>query len=409
VNWFRRLFAAGLPRSVQILQLGGLLNAFGNGLVFPFLFIYLDSVRDMTPAMAGLIVGTNSALSLFSGPVWGALIDRIGPRRTLSMCLILLAVGFGSYTWVYEPWQGFLAATVAGIGNGGFWPSQSTLVAGLTPQARRHAAFAMQRVVMNLGIGLGAVAGGLIASTSNPTTFTILFLGDAATYLAFMLVLRLVPAVPPAAHGEEEVGTYRDVLANRVFMAVVGLNVLFIAAGIAQFEVLPAYMKGEAGVSELGVSIVFLCNTVLIVLIQLPIARLQEGKRRMWALFGVGVVWAASWGSVPIVGEMATGVAATALFALCVMGVAIGECLHGAVQSPLTVDLAEERMLGRYMSVSALSWSVGFAAGPAIGGFLLGVSPPLVWVAAAGACLVAGAAALALEPRLPVAARRTPG
>jgi len=73
-----------LPRSVQILQVGGLLNALGNGLVLPFLFIYLHEVRDMSPAVSGLIVGTNSAVSIVAGPAYGALIDRIGPRRTLT-------------------------------------------------------------------------------------------------------------------------------------------------------------------------------------------------------------------------------------------------------------------------------------------------------------------------------------
>ena len=52
----------------------------------------------------------------------------------------------------------------------------------------------------------------------------------------------------------------------------------------------------------------------------------------------------------------------------------IGECLHGAVQAPLVTDLADERLMGRYMAASAFSWSAGFAIGPAIGGFMLGQS-----------------------------------
>ena len=52
----------------------------------------------------------------------------------------------------------------------------------------------------------------------------------------------------------------------------------------------------------------------------------------------------------------------------------IGECLHGAVQAPMVTDLADERLMGRYMAASAFSWSAGFAIGPAIGGFMLGRS-----------------------------------
>jgi len=35
---------------------------------------------------------------------------------------------------------------------------------------------------MNLGIGLGGLVGGLIASVSDPTTFTVLFVLDAFTF-----------------------------------------------------------------------------------------------------------------------------------------------------------------------------------------------------------------------------------
>ena len=51
-----------LPTSVKTLQAGALINALGNGLAYPFLFIYLHNVRDIDLATAGLIVGTNSAV-----------------------------------------------------------------------------------------------------------------------------------------------------------------------------------------------------------------------------------------------------------------------------------------------------------------------------------------------------------
>ena len=39
------------------------------------------------------------------------------------------------YAFVGSAWQGFLASAIVGIGNGLFWPAQSTLLAGLTTQA----------------------------------------------------------------------------------------------------------------------------------------------------------------------------------------------------------------------------------------------------------------------------------
>ena len=78
----------------------------------------------------------------------------------------------------------------------------------------------------------------------------------------------------------------------------------------------------------------------------------------------VGVVSAAAWLLVPVSGLWLTGMTAFALLAVAVAVFALGECLHGAVQPPLVVDLADPRLLGRYMAISALSWQVGFTVGP---------------------------------------------
>ncbi|HEX2496259.1 MAG TPA: MFS transporter [Gaiellaceae bacterium] len=399
-----------LPGSVRTLQAGALINAVGNGLAYPFLFIYLHNVRDIDLATAGLIVGTNSAVGLVAGPVIGSLIDRVGGRATLTVSLWLMALGFGGYAFVEHPWQGFLASAIAGIGNGGFWPSQSSLIAGLTPQEQRHQAFSMQRVMMNLGIGLGGLAGGLIATTANPTTFQVLFLADASTFVAYSAVLTRVPVPPRQARPEgRERGGYGEVLRNRVFMSVIALNLVFIGAGMAQLETLPVYAKNEAGLTERGIGVLFFLNTLIIVLAQLPVTRLLEGHRRMRTLGLLGVVWASALLLVPFAGRAVDEWTAALLLALTFSIIAVGECLHGTVQAPLVADLADHSLIGRYMALSAFSWGVGFALGPAIGGLVLSRSPDVLWPAAAAVCLAAGAAALLLERSIPAAARRTPG
>jgi MFS family permease len=399
-----------LPRSVYTLQAGGLMNAFGNGIVLPFAFIYLHNVRGISLGTAGLIVATNAVVSIAAGPIFGSLVDRWGGRAMLGVALAFLTLGYGSYAFVTVAWQGFVASAVTGIGNGGFWPAQSTLIAGLTPRERRPAAFAMQRVVMNLGIGLGALAGGLIATTERPATFEALYAVDAATFVAYLAVLFAFVDEPDVSAGAGKVprGRYGDVLRHRAFMGVIALNAMFIFAGFAGFEVLPAYAKNEAGVGESAIGVVFLVNTIVIVLAQLPIAKLSEGHRRMRTLAALGAVWAISWLLVPLAGLWVTGLQAAIVLALAMSVFAIGECLHGAVQAPLVTDLADHRLLGRYMALSALSWQVGFALGPAVGGFALELSPTGLWIGAAAICVANGLAALVLEPTLPARARRTP-
>ncbi len=404
-----RSLAPGLPRSVWTMEAGGLVNAFGNGVTFPFLVIYLHNVRGFSLATAGLVLAVGAAIGLVAGPVAGPLLDRIGGRATLAASLVLMAVGYGAFPLVREPWHAFAASLVAGVGNGGFWPSQSTLLTGLAARSRRHAAFAVQRMTRNLGIGLGGVFGGFIATTSNPTTFTVLFVIDAATFLVFVAALAFVPE--PELEREERPagpGTYVDVLRHRAFVAFVALNVVFVAAGYAQFELLPAFAKNEANVSETAIGFIFLANTLFIVLAQLPVSKLVEGRRRMAALAFMSVVWASAWLVVLAGGLWFEAVAAALVFGFAAIVFALGECFQGPVQGALVADLAPASLRGRYMAVSTTSWQLGFVVGPAVGGVVLDAEPLALWPLAAAVCLAAAAASLALERSIPRELRLTP-
>jgi predicted MFS family arabinose efflux permease len=398
-----------LPRSVWTMEAGGLVNAFGNGITYPFVVIYLHNVRGFSLGTAGLVLAANGAVSLLASPLAGWLSDRIGGRLTLAGALVFMAAGIASFPLVREPWHAFLAMAVVGAGNGSFWPSQSTLLAGLAPVARRHAAYALQRVSRNLGIGLGGLTGGLIATTSDPTSFTILFLIDAATFLGFIAVLPFVPdpELPPVEEGARP-GRYRDVLRDRLLLGIVAVNVVFVSAGYAQIELLPVFAKNEAHVSERGIGVIFLVNTLVIVFAQLPIARALEGRRRMPALALMTVLWATAWMIVLVGGATLEAIAAASVFALAGLVFGLGECFHGPTQGALVADLAPARLRGRYMALSTISWEIGFVIGPAIGGFVLDREPLALWPLAAAVCLLAGVGALALERGIPPGLRLTP-
>jgi predicted MFS family arabinose efflux permease len=396
-----------LPRPVWIMEAGGLANAFGNGLAFPFLFIYLHNVRGFGLDTVGLIVAASALAGIATIPFSGAIVDRVGGRPVLAGSLVLLAVGYGLLPLVREPWHALVLMAVGGVGNGAFWPSQSTLLAGLAPPERRHSAYALQRVSRNLGIGLGGLSGGLIATTESSSSYTVLFALDAVTFLVFVGVLAFVPD-PELPGAEARAGRYVEVLRDRLFLGVVGLNALFVAAGYAVFELLPVYAKNEAGVSERAIGVIFFVNTLVIVLAQLPLVKLLEGRPRMRALALMTVIWAGAWLVVLAGGRWFEAAAAALVFGIGAVIFGLGECFHGPNQGALVADLAPERVRGRYMAFSTLSWEVGFAIGPAVGGLVLDRSPNALWVLAAATCLVAGLGAVLLERRVPPELQLTP-
>ncbi len=398
-----------LPTQVWLLQIGGVINSFGNGVVLPFLVIYLHNVRGFSLGVSGLVVATSAAAQLTAGIAAGPLVDRLGARRVLGVGLIMQAVGMGLFPLVRSPWEAFLLIAIEGAGSAGFWPSQSTLIAHLTPAERRHAAYAQQRVTMNLGIGIGGLAGGLIASGTSAMSFTVLFILDAATFLSYVVVLAFIhDDAPHEHHAEAANASYRPVLRDRVFIGLWVLNFLFVTAGYSLFNLVPPFARDQAHLSEHQIGALFFVNTIVIVIAQLPISRAIEGRRRMRALALMPALWIVCWLLVDLAGWRLEGTAAFVLMGVALAIFGIGECFHGPAHQALVAEVGPPYLRGRYFAVHSLSWGLAGSVGPAVGGFVLAAAPFALWPVAAGVCGVAAVGALRLEPRIPGGLRRIP-
>jgi MFS family permease len=395
-----------LPRSVYVLQSGLVLNAFGNGAAAPFMVIYLHDVRGFSLGVAGLAGSTSAVAALVSALAAGTLGDRVGARATMLGGLLLSTVAYLLYPLVREPWEAFALAAVAGAGIGTWLTMQSSLLAAITPPGLRHTAFAQQRVAANVGLGLGGAAGGLLVTAAHPETFTRLFLLNAATFVAYAAFVSRLPAARVAPRPGSQSG-YRAVLRDRAFRGLVAVTFLLVAGGVALFASLfPVFAKNEAGAGERTIGLLFLLNSLLIVVAQLPIARAHEGHRRTTGLALTGVCFATAW--TLVLAAAALGSGAAAVLGGAVLVFAVGECLYDTVHGPLVADLAPEESRSRYMAVSGFAWQLGFIAGPGLGGLLLAAGGAALWGVAACVCLAAAAAALSLERAIPVPFRLTP-
>ena len=399
----------GLPRDVYVLQAGLVLNALGNGAANPFVLLDLHNVRNVPLPVAGLVSATSAAAALVAALVSGSFADRFGPRSTMVAGLVLSAAGFAYYPFVHEAWQAFVAALLTGAGVGTWLTGQSALLAAVTPPELRAIAFAQQRVVANVGLGLGGFIGGVIVTTGDPSTFTVLFLLNAVTFLVYIAFLVRLPTGAPVRVAGQQPGSYRAVLRDPAFVRFALANFLWVAAAVALLNSLvPVFARNEGGVSEAAIGLLFLLNALTIIVFQIPVARLQEGRRRVRGLALMSLLFAAAWLTFGLAGVLLPPAGALAGFALAILVLSLGECLYDSIQGPLTAELAGERLRGRYMAVNGFSWQLGFIVGPVVGASLMTIEPLAVWIAAAAVCLLGGAVAIRLEHRLPAAARLTP-
>jgi MFS family permease len=403
-NITRRL-AYGLPRELWVVEAGIFLNYLGWGAVLPFEVIYLHDARGFALGVSGLVVGAVTLVAVATAPVVGPVIDRIGARTTAAAAGVALAAGYAGLAFVHTPAEAFAAAVVAGLGSGALQPSQSALLASLAQPQIRHRSTAVSRVAANLGVGLGAALGGLVA-TRGLNGFVALLLGNAVSYLLYVAILVL--AVREDARPEPVAGGYRLVLRDRAFVRLALINVAVIAVGWGVFTwVVPPYARGEVGAGPQVIGLLLLANALTVVLAQIPVARLAEGRRRAAIMAAGALAFVPACLLVLAAGYVELGTAQGLLLTAAVV-VGVGECFHTTALMPLVADLAPPAIRGRYMAATSLSWWLGLALAPTLGTQLLSVSPPATMLVAAAVALGAAVSGLALERHVPVAARFTP-
>jgi MFS family permease len=399
-----RRLSFGLSRELWVVEAGIFLNMLGYGAVFPFEIIYLHEARGFSLGVAGLVVGLVSGVAVFVAPVAGAVIDRVGARTTAVVAGVALAAGYGSLAFATTPAMAFAAAALAGAGNGGLYPSQSALMAALAPRELRQRASAVSRVAVNVGIGLGAAIGGVVAGFGL-NGFILLFLANAVTYLVYLAIL--VAAVRDEVRPTRVVGGYRQLMRDRALVRYTLVNVAMIAVGWGVLAwIVPPYAR-EIGIGPSLIGLLLFANAATVVVAQLPIVKAAEGRSRVGALsLGAGV-WVVACLLAVLAQAGSPEIAFVCLVAAAV-AFAFGECLHAIAFMPLIADLAPLALRGRYMATAGLSWWLGLAVAPTLGGQLLAVSPSLALIAAAALAASAIVLLRAFEPVLPVAIRSIP-
>jgi MFS family permease len=403
----------GLPRPVLILEAGSGLNWFGYGLVLPFEIIYLHQIRGFSTSTAGLVLAAIMGTATIATPPTGALVDRYSAKAILVAGSLASALGYGGFAFVESPWQALACSIVGGAGLGAAGTANRTLMVRLIGPEQRAAAFALNRVAGNFGIGLGATLGGfIVAAAQQLSSFQILYLFDAVTSAGFaLIVLAAVPSPRAEAVTVADAnGTgFRAVARDRLFVAVIGLNIVLVVVGHTFFSnMLSPFADTHTPVGAGAIGIIFLVNTSFIVIAQIPAVRVVARMRRAHAFAAASALFAVALLAVLPATLIHSELAAASLLAAVAIVFATGEVFHTLVLGPLVADMAPAHLLGRYLSLYGLTFTGSVAIGPAIGGVLLENSPDAIWWGGALAAMLTGAALLQLGDRVPDTLNQAP-
>jgi MFS family permease len=402
-----RSFWHDLPREGRLLLSVVAFEFLGTGLVLPFVVVYLHEIRGFALSDVGWLIALGPLVGFLVVGPGGWVIDKYGARVAVLCTTTLMPVADVVLAFADHLAQAVVAVVLQGMAFGVTWPASQSLIAAAVPTGLRQRYFGVNFTLLNLGIGIGGIVGGLFVDVHRPVTFQAIYLADAVSFLP-VLYLLLVPLRHLAGRPVHEDAppppeTYLQVLRRPAVGGMMLLSFVSSFVGYSQLNAgTQAFARDVGRISTQGLGLAYACNTLVIVLLQLVVLRRIEGRRRTRVISVMALVWAVSWVLLGTSGLVPGTVGATLLVAACTSVFALGETLMQPTIPALVNDLAPDHLRGRYNALSSGAFSFAAIIAPATAGWLIGHSLGSVYIASlVVGCGVVVLVALALESRLP--------
>lgn len=375
--------AAGLravPRGIWALGFVSMFMDISSEMIHSLLPVFLVSTLGASAALVGLIEGAAEATASITKVFSGWLSDRLGKRKLLAV----IGYGLGAATkpifpLAVTPWEVLGARFADRVGKGMRGAPRDALVADITPEGVRGAAFGLRQALDTVGAFLGPlIALGLMA----------LFAGDMRRVFAWAVVPGVIAVVLLALGVEEPKRVGGEPVAARVpirwseigglgrpFWSVVVLAVVFTMARFSEaFLILRAR---DVGLSATLAPLVLILMNLVYSAVSAPAGSLADRVDRR-LLLGAGL-------AVLVLADLALALEPT------MAGVALGIALWGlhmgltqGLFSALVADAAPARLRGSAFGVYNLAQGLTLLAASPLAGAL--------WASrGAGATFLAGA------------------
>ncbi|PYC66846.1 MFS transporter [Micromonospora arborensis] len=373
----RRLVSSSFARSV------------GHGILLSVSVLFFLRSVGIPAAQVGLGLTIAALVGMLASIPAGHAADVLGARNTATFFVVLQGVLIFTYALVGSFPAFVVASCLVVLAEASSSASRGALVAKVVPAGERVAARAFMRSTNNLGVSIGAVAGGVaLHFDTRPVYLGMLFL-SGVLYVGAGLVYLTFPQVPGVAKPAE--GPRLPVLRDKPFVVISLLNtVLMMNAGILTVGV-PIWITERTAAPTWTFSAMLVLNTAMVILFQVRVSKGADdvvGGAR--ALQRCGVALAACCAVFALAAGRAPWLAVGILIVGAVVHV-LGELLCAAGGWALAYELAPEHAIGQYQGLFATTEQLSAAITPAlVTALVIGFGWP-GWLVLGGLMLAAGA------------------
>lgn len=352
-----------IPKSIWHISAATVINRCGM-MVLPFLALYLTQKMGYNAAEAGLVITVYGLGSLLFAPVSGKLSDKFGSVTVMKYSLLLAGCAFFVYPFL-DSYYLIIAYTVPlAVIVEAFRPASMAFISERVKPSQSKSAFALYRLAINFGMSIGPVIGGLLTEIN----FDILFYADGGTSILAALYLFSVKLenYKPALQTEAEQTPVNKIPAykNRSFIYFLAAMVPVTIVFFQHLGVMPLFIVDELGYSKPVYGMISAVNTILVILIEVPLNNSMSGWADWKALFLGSLLSGIGFGLFAFVDTVPGILAAIVVWTF-------GEMIFFPAGSALAAAIAPEGKKGEYMGFFQMMFGVSFTAAPILGMFVL--------------------------------------
>ncbi|WP_055700186.1 MULTISPECIES: MFS transporter [Streptomyces] len=185
--------------------------------------------------VAGLCVMPLGLTMMFTAPVYARLSAKYGPKVTLILGMLIIAVGYGAGLGLMSAaWQTVIIAVVLGAGIGLAYSSLPALIIGSVDPSETGAANGLNTLMRSIGTSVSsAVIGMVLANTADhvggvavPTMhgFRVSFLIATGAVAVGLLFALLLPSARRSVHTQLRASSEEDANLERAVTALAGFH-----------------------------------------------------------------------------------------------------------------------------------------------------------------------------------------
>lgn len=386
---------------------GMLLSTLGASMIWPYLMIYVTGQLDIPRATAASLFTINSAAILITSLFGGPIIDWLGRKWVMVIGLLLN----GGVYILYGQADTYLAfaflLAFAGIVTPLYRIGSDAMLADLLPEAQRINGYALLRLANNLGISIGPMLGGFIASSSYALAFTVASSGMILYSLLLAFLAR--ETLPPDTSLSRQRPVQKaflgllSALLDRKYMLFILFFTVVQGCAVLIWILLPVHAHELYQVSERLYGLIPTTNAIMVVTLQLFITRYTRRLPALPMMALGGIFYALSNAAI----AFSTGYWGF-LGSMVVM--TIGELILMPTSSAFAANHAPPEKRGSYLSLYGMSWGIAAGIFPVVGGLLNDqVNPQSTWLAGFVTGLCGVVALLWLSQQMPAALRPESG